>query len=79
MIPQEFHSKFKSVRSVVENAISHIKNWKICKNLFRIRFIEDNWLRVQSYHHKVWVVACSLVNIYTVPLRIVCKETTTLD
>jgi hypothetical protein len=47
----KFNSKFKRIRTVVENAIQYIKKWKICKYCFRAS--HGNIARAQEEHHKV--------------------------
>ena len=54
-------------RAVVENAISMIKKWKICKLPFH-KDLSDMATTTDT-HHKVWVVCSALCNLYCLPLR----------
>jgi hypothetical protein len=63
----EYSKTYLKIRSVVENSIAMIKDFKICKYQFRKQFndIEETKL----YHHKVWMVVAALCNLYHDNLR----------
>jgi hypothetical protein len=62
----EFNKKFKSIRTIIENIIAHVKMWKICKYTYR-SYPGNDLLGIQEEHHKLWVIASDLVNEF-VPL-----------
>lgn len=68
---KEFNKKFKCIRTVVENAIAHIKMWKVCKYTFRAH--TNKLEEAQEEHHKYWTVATGLVNEFVMPLKS-CEE-----
>lgn len=59
---EKFMSELKSIRTIVENVISHIKKWRICKDRFRSRC--SNFQQFLDFHHEIWVVVAALVNLY---------------
>lgn len=63
-----FNKRFKSIRTVVENVISHIKNWKICKSTFRAH--TNNLEQAQAEHNKIWTIAAGLTNESVMPLKV---------
>lgn len=57
---ENYHKQFKRIRVVVENAISHVKKWRICSTLFRAKV--KNLTEALEKHHKIWLVCVGLVN-----------------
>lgn len=64
---KHFNKQFKSIRTVVENVISHIKMWRICKNTFQVH--TNDLEKAQQVHHKTWVIAAGMVNQFVMPLK----------
>lgn len=61
---EEFNNDWASTRIVVENTISKIKNWTICKNiLYFVGTPSDG----RALHDKLWVVASVFVNRFSLP------------
>jgi hypothetical protein len=70
----KFNSEFKRIRTVVENVIQYIKKWKVCKYVFRSS--AGDIAKAQEEHHRIWVVAAGLVNMFVMPCRFLHQKLT---
>lgn len=59
---EEFNNEFASIRTVVENVFAHIKQWKMCKHIFKINGELNEGLKK---HNNIWRVSAFLVNEFT--------------
>jgi hypothetical protein len=55
-------------RVIVENSIGHIREWKVCKGLFRGSHVQPG-KDLREWHHKIWMVCAYLVNKYRGSVR----------
>jgi hypothetical protein len=62
-----YNKEFLKIRSVVENSISQIKNWRVCKDIFRKNFEDLEECRI--FHERVWKIVSALCNLFHKPLR----------
>lgn len=69
---KSFNKNFKSIRTVVENVIAHIKMCKCCKHTFKAH--TNNLAKVQQEHHKLWTIAAGLTNEFIMPLKTLNTE-----
>jgi len=49
----QWNKEIASVRTVIENVFSHLKDWGVCSQMFRFTHSEPEFL--QEKHHKLWM------------------------
>ncbi len=52
---------------MVENAISHIKKWRVCSS--PLRYKVDDLEAAKTMHNKLYVVCAGLVNDFVMPIK----------
>jgi hypothetical protein len=55
-----YDKKFKAIRVKVENGILHVRRWRICHSLFRVKPMDIR--AALRKHHQIWLICAALVN-----------------
>ena len=63
----EHAARFKTLRSVVENVIGCVKQWKICSDTWRL--LTKNIGNDQAGNNRVWRICAGLYNMFHSTLR----------